>query len=152
MTGGGARVRSAKSCVFCAIVAGEEKAHFVLETDEAVALLDHRPLLRGHVLLVPRAHVQTLDDLPAAAVGPLFVEAQRLSRAVQTALQAQGSFVAVNTRISQSVPHLHVHIVPRWKGDGLFSKNFVWMRRPYRSEAEMEAVSAAIRTALTGAS
>jgi histidine triad (HIT) family protein len=140
-----------KPCVFCAIVAGRDQAHLVLDAAEAVAFLDHRPLLRGHVLLVPRAHVQTLDDLPAKAVGPLFVAAQRLSRAVQAALKAEGSFVAVNTRISQSVPHLHVHVVPRWKGDGLFSKNFVWMRRPYRSEAEMAEVSAAIRAALADA-
>ncbi len=112
-----------------------------------MAFLDHRPLLRGHCLLVPRAHVETFDEVPDALVGPLFTAARRLSRAVQTALGADGSFVAVNTRISQSVPHLHVHVVPRWKRDGLFSRSLVWMRRPCRDEAEMTAVGEAIRAA-----
>jgi histidine triad (HIT) family protein len=137
-----------KPCIFCAIVAGREQAHIVLDTEEAIAFLDHRPLLRGHCLLVPRGHVATFDELPAAAVGPLFGQAQRLSRAVQAGLGADGSFVAVNTRISQSVPHLHVHVVPRWNGDGLFSKNYVWMRRPYRDAAEMAQVQQAICAAL----
>lgn len=120
----------------------------MLDTPQAVAFLDHRPLLRGHCLLVPRDHVGTLDELPAEAVGPLFVQAQALSRAVQAGLAADGSFVAVNTRISQSVAHLHVHVVPRWKGDGLFSKSYVWMRRPYRDAALMSEVARAIRDAL----
>jgi histidine triad (HIT) family protein len=139
---------ASKPCVFCAIVAGRTEAFKVLETEEAIAFLDHKPLLRGHCLLVPRAHVETFDDLPAALIGPLFAQAQLLSRAVQAALAGDGSFVAVNTRISQSVPHLHVHVVPRWKKDGLFSKSYLWMRRPYRDEAEMAEVQQAIRAAL----
>src|SRR4051812_20155063 len=107
------------ACVFCAIIAGGTKAFTVLETEDAVAFLDHKPLLHGHCLLAPRAHVETFDDLAPERIGPLFAHAQRLSRAVQAALAGDGSFVAINTRISQSVPHLHVHVVPRWKKDGL---------------------------------
>jgi histidine triad (HIT) family protein len=139
---------ASKPCVFCSIIAGHTKAFVVLETPEAVAFLDHKPLLKGHCLLAPRAHIETFDDLPAGLIGPLFAQGQRLSRAVQTALAGDGSFVAVNTRISQSVPHLHVHVVPRWKKDGLFSKSYLWMRRPYRDEAEMGEVQQAIRGAL----
>ncbi|MBX6321284.1 MAG: HIT family protein [Rhodospirillaceae bacterium] len=140
-----------RPCIFCAIVAGEVAAAVVLERAEAVAFLDHRPLLKGHCLLVPRAHVETFDDLSPDLIAPLFAAAQRLSRAVQAALSADGSFLAVNTRISQSVPHLHVHVVPRWRKDGLFSKSLLWMRRPYRDEAEMAAVQEAIRAALARA-
>jgi histidine triad (HIT) family protein len=139
---------ASKPCVFCAIIEGRAKAFTVLETDGAVAFLDHKPLLKGHCLLAPRAHIETFDDLPGDMIGPLFAQAQRLSRAVQKALAGDGSFLAVNTRISQSVPHLHLHVVPRWKKDGLFSKSYLWMRRPYRDEAEMAEVQQAIRTAL----
>lgn len=107
------------ACLFCQIIRGEIAAQFVFEDATSVAFLDHRPLFPGHVLLVPREHVVTLPDLPAELLAPLFTNAQRLCRAVQRALQADGTFVAMNNIVSQSVPHLHVHIVPRKKKDGL---------------------------------
>jgi histidine triad (HIT) family protein len=137
-----------KGCVFCAIVAGEIKAYRVYEDDETIAFLDHRPLLPGHVLVVPRIHYETFGDLPTEKVGPLFLTVQRLALAVERGMNADGSFVAVNIRISQSVPHLHVHVVPRRKGDALFAKTFQWMRRPYPSEAAILDAQRAIRTAL----
>jgi histidine triad (HIT) family protein len=140
-----------KGCIFCDIVAERVPAYRVLEDDKTVAFLDHRPLLPGHVLVVPRTHIETLGDLPMDAVGPLFVNVQRLALAVEHGLNADGSFVAVNIRISQSVPHLHVHVVPRRKNDGLFGKTFQWMRRPYpRTEAIVE-VQRAIQAALASA-
>jgi histidine triad (HIT) family protein len=132
------------ACVFCQIVSGEAPSEVVHQDDLLVAFLDHRPLLRGHVLVVPRAHVETFHDLAAGLVAPLFAEVQRLSRAVERGLAADGAFVAINTRISQSVPHLHVHVVPRWRGDGLFSPKLLWRRQPYRSEAERRATADAI--------
>jgi histidine triad (HIT) family protein len=137
-----------KGCIFCDIVAGVVPAYRVLEDDRTVAFLDHRPLLPGHVLVVPRTHYETLGDLPSDEVGPLFVNVQRLALAVERGLHADGSFVAVNIRISQSVPHLHVHVVPRRTGDGLFGKTFQWMRRPYPSEAAIVEVQRAIQAAL----
>lgn len=116
--------------------------------DEVVAFLDTSPLLPGHVLVAPRAHHDTLDDLAPELLGPLFAAVQRISVAVQAAMPADGSFVAVNTRVSQSVPHLHVHVVPRQQKDGLFSPKLVWLRRPYPSESEADAVAERIRTAL----
>lgn len=136
------------TCVFCAIARGEQAADLVLEAPEVVAFLDHRPLLHGHVLIVPRAHVPTFDELPPDLTAPLFAAAQLLSIAVQRGLAADGSFTAVNTRVSQSVPHLHVHVVPRWKGDGLFSPKMVWKRTPYRSAEERRAIAERIRAAL----
>ena len=117
---------------------GDVAATVVYEDDVSVAFLDHRPLFQGHTLLVPRTHVETLGDLPGSLVGPFFKTAQLLSLAVETALDAQGTFVAMNNRVSQSVPHLHVHIVPRRKKDGL--KGFFWPRTKYKSEEEMVAV------------
>jgi histidine triad (HIT) family protein len=137
-----------KGCNFCSIVAGDVPASVVYSDDAVLAFLDHRPLLPGHVLVVPRTHYETLGDLPAAEVGPLFVTVQRLAVAVEKAMHADGSFVAVNIRISQSVPHLHVHVVPRRKGDGLFGRNFVWMRRPYPNDATMVETQRAIVAAL----
>ncbi|MBV9578968.1 MAG: HIT family protein [Chloroflexi bacterium] len=134
--------------MFCDIVAGSLPAAVVYEDDAVLAFLDHRPLLPGHVLVVPKAHYATLGDLPESTVGPFFVVVQRLARAVESALQADGSFVAINIRISQSVPHLHVHVVPRRKADGLFGKTFQWMRRPYPSEAAMRQTQQAIVAAL----
>jgi histidine triad (HIT) family protein len=134
--------------VFCDIVSGTVSAYRVYEDDRTLAFLDHRPLLPGHVLVVPKVHYETLGDLPTAEVGPYFLVVQRIARAVEAGMHAQGSFVAANIRISQSVPHLHVHVVPRTRGDGLFSRNFVWMRRPYPNEAAIEAAQQAIRTAL----
>jgi histidine triad (HIT) family protein len=140
-----------KGCVFCDIVAGLVPAYRVLEDARSVAFLDHRPLLPGHVLVVPRTHYETLGDLPSDEVGPLFVNVQRLALAVERGLNADGSFVAVNIRISQSVPHLHVHVVPRRKSDGLFGKTFQWMRRPYPSPAAIAEVQRAIQAALASA-
>ena len=133
-------------CVFCRIIAKEIAADVVLETNDVVAFLDHRPLFPGHVLVVPHRHIETLSDLPANQIEPLFVEAQRVSGAVERALGAGGTFVAINNRVSQSVPHLLVHVVPRTKGDGL--KGFFWPRHPYASDAERAAVADRIRVAL----
>jgi histidine triad (HIT) family protein len=138
------------SCIFCSIVDGTVAASRVFESDTVVAFLDHRPLMPGHVLVVPRTHYAVLADLPAEEVGPFFLTVQRLASAVERAMQADGSFVAVNIKISQSVPHLHVHVVPRRKGDGLFGKTFQWTRHPYPNEAAMRATQEAIRAALVG--
>jgi histidine triad (HIT) family protein len=132
--------------MFCAIVAGDVPAHRVLEDDGFVAFLDIRPLFPGHVLVVPRPHVETLADLPAADAGPLFERVRALAGVMEAALGAQGSFVAVNNRVSQSVPHLHVHVVPRTKGDGL--RGFFWPRQRYGSDEEAAAVADRLRSAL----
>lgn len=136
------------TCLFCRIVEGAVSAVKVCEDDRTVAFLDHRPLFPGHVLLVPRLHCETLGDAPADLIAPLFLMAQRLSRAVVTAQGAEGSFVAMNNKVSQSVPHLHVHVVPRRKGDGL--KGFFWPRTRYPDEAAMAEVAARIAAALVG--
>ena len=133
-------------CKFCQIIAGEIPAHFVLDTDDVVAFLDHRPLFPGHTLVLPRDHVETLADLPEDRVGPFFRQVQRVEAAVRTAMEAQGSFVAENNVVSQSVPHLHVHVVPRRRKDGL--RGFFWPRTRYASDAEMAAVAARIRERL----
>lgn len=133
-------------CLFCGIGSGEVSASIVFEDDISLAFLDHRPLFHGHCLLIPKTHYETLSDLPAKLVGPFFENAQLLARAVELALEAEGSFVALNNRISQSVPHLHVHIVPRRKGDGL--KGFFWPRTKYASETEMGAVQELIQAAV----
>jgi histidine triad (HIT) family protein len=129
---------TANNCLFCGIVSGEIPAVIVYEDKNSVAFLDHRPLFPGHVLLVPREHFETLGDLPPTQVGPLFTNVQMLSRAVESAMEAEGSFVAMNNRVSQSVPHLHVHVVPRRRKDGL--KGFFWPRTKYKSDEEMEIV------------
>ena len=130
------------SSAFYANVAREAPAAVVQSDERTVAFLDVRPLFHGHVLLVPRAHVKTLPDLPAPEVGPLFATAQRLCRAVEAALAAEGTFVAMNNRVSQSVPHLHVHVVPRRRKDGL--RGFFWPRTRYADDAERDAVAARI--------
>jgi histidine triad (HIT) family protein len=135
----------AKPCVFCAIVAGDEPAHVVLDDDACLAFLDVRPLFPGHVLLVPREHHETLTDLPPDQVEPLFSRARLLAGAVESSMGAKGTFVAINNRVSQSVPHLHVHVVPRTKGDGL--KGFFWPRTRYDGDAHMVDVAARIRAA-----
>jgi histidine triad (HIT) family protein len=127
-----------ESCLFCRIVSGEVSAVVVYEDKDTLAFLDHRPLFPGHTLLVPREHVETLGDLPAAQVGPFFKSAQLLSLAIEAAMEAEGTFVAMNNRVSQSVPHLHVHIVPRRRKDGL--KGFFWPRTKYQSAEQMELV------------
>ena len=129
-------------CLFCRIACGDEPAHLVLEDDAFAAFLDVRPLFPGHTLLVPRDHHETLADLPPERVGPLFERAQRLSVAVRDAMQAQGSFVAMNNVVSQSVPHLHVHVVPRVTGDGL--RGFFWPRTRYEP-GQAAATATAIR-------
>jgi histidine triad (HIT) family protein len=133
-------------CLFCSIVAGETPAAIVLDTPDVVAFLDHRPLFPGHTLVLPRAHVETLRELDGPTRDVLFAEVQRVAAAVQDAMAAQGSFVALNNVVSQSVPHLHVHAVPRNRKDGL--RGFFWPRSRYADDAEMEAVAAAIRAAL----
>ena len=133
-------------CKFCQIVAGEIPAHFVLDTDDVVAFLDHRPLFPGHTLVLPRDHVETLADLPEDRVGPFFRQVQRVEAAVRTAMEAQGSFVAENNVVSQSVAHLHVHVVPRRRKDGL--RGFFWPRTKYASDAQAAAVAAGIRERL----
>jgi histidine triad (HIT) family protein len=137
----------ADDCVFCRIVAGEVPAHMVLEDEEFVAFLDARPVFKGHVLVVPRRHYATLADLPVAEVGPLFERVRLLSAAVPAALGAQGTFVGLNNVVSQSVPHLHVHVVPRTKGDGL--RGFLWPRQRYASEDEAAQYAQRIRDAVT---
>ena len=133
-------------CVFCAIVAGELEAEVVLDDDVALAFLDNRPLFHGHVLLVPRDHHETIEDLPEELVGPLFERARRLAQAVRESMGAQGTFVAMNNTVSQSVPHLHVHVVPRVRKDGL--RGFFWPRRKYEAPKEMAKAGEAIRSAL----
>jgi histidine triad (HIT) family protein len=121
-------------CVFCEIVAGERSAHIVFKNDLALGFLDSRPLFKGHTLIVPREHIETLTDLPGDMLGPFFGYAQQLAGAMESALGAAGSFVAMNNKISQSVPHLHVHVVPRNRKDGL--RGFFWPRTKYDSDAE----------------
>jgi histidine triad (HIT) family protein len=133
-------------CAFCGIIAGTNPARIVFEDDVSMAFLDVRPLFPGHCLLVPRHHYEVIAELPHDLIGPLFENAQLLSQAVEAAMKAEGSFVALNNRVSQSVPHLHIHIVPRRKKDGL--KGFFWPRNPYKSESEMEDVQRAIRAAI----
>jgi histidine triad (HIT) family protein len=133
------------TCPFCRIARGEEPAHLVLDEPELLAFLDVRPLFPGHLLLVPRTHFETLLDLPDALAGPFLVAARSLARALERGLGAEGEFVALNNRVSQSVPHLHLHIVPRRKGDGL--KGFFWPRAKYAA-GEAEAVAARIAAAL----
>ncbi len=134
-----------EGCIFCRIVAGEVPAHVVAADDHTVAFLDARPVFPGHTLLVPREHHETLGDVPAPLLGPLFDAAQRLARAVESGMDAHGTFVAMNNRVSQSVPHLHVHVVPRRRKDGL--RGFFWPRQRYRDEDEMAEVAARIRAA-----
>lgn len=135
------------SCLFCRIVAGDSPAHFVLDEPEVVAFLDLHPLFHGHTLVVPRRHVVTLPELPTELVVPVIGAAQRVAAAVVSALGAQGSFVAMNNVVSQAVPHLHVHVVPRRPKDGL--RGFFWPRTRYEDDAEMGAVANRLREALT---
>ena len=135
-----------QTCGFCDIACGLLDASVVLEEDHALAFLDHRPLFPGHCLLIPKVHVETLSELPDGAIGPFFESAQLLAKAVEEGLQADGSFVAINNRVSQSVPHLHVHVVPRRNKDGL--KGFFWPRRKYANASEMEAARLAIEQAV----
>lgn len=132
-------------CLFCRIVTGDEPAEIVLDGTDVVGFLDTRPLFPGHVLLVPRRHVDTLLDLPDDLVEPFFATARRVAAVVTETMGAQGTFVAMNNTVSQSVPHLHVHVVPRTKGDGL--RGFFWPRTRY-DDGEAAAVATRLRAAL----
>ncbi|MRR12146.1 HIT family protein [bacterium] len=130
---------TAPTCPFCAVIAGDDPDNVVYRDERIVAFLDHRPLFPGHVLVVPVIHVQTLGDLPGELFAPLMRVVKAASRAMESGLGAQGSFIAQNNRVSQSVPHLHVHVVPRTKGDGL--KGFFWPRTGYRDEAQRAEIA-----------
>jgi histidine triad (HIT) family protein len=136
-------------CVFCDIIAGQVSAAMVLDEPDVIAFLDHQPLFPGHVLVLPRSHYSTLSELPDDEVGPYFGAVKRIASAVEKAMNADGTFVAINVKISQSVPHLHTHVVPRRKGDGLFGKTFQWIRHRYPSEAAMREAQQAIVAALS---
>ena len=133
-------------CLFCEIASHARPASIVMEDDLVLAFLDHRPLFPGHCLLIPKAHVEALGDLPPDELGPFFAAVQLLASGVETGLSADGSFVAINNRVSQSVPHLHVHVVPRRKKDGL--RGFFWPRGKYADDAEMEKVRAVLAQAV----
>ncbi len=133
------------SCIFCAIIVGDASAHIVFADDVAVGFLDTKPLFHGHTLVVPRNHHETLADLPPDQVEPLFSRVQRLSGLMETDHGAMGSFVAMNNRVSQSVPHLHVHVVPRNRKDGL--RGFFWPRTTYDDDAHAAQVAASLAVA-----
>jgi histidine triad (HIT) family protein len=133
--------------VFCRIISGDLAGSVVFEDDISLAILDHRPLFPGHTLLLPRIHYETLADLPEGVIGQFFANAQLLAKAVELALTAEGSFVALNNRVSQSVPHLHVHIVPRRRKDGL--KGFFWPRHKYQDDEHLKKTQAAIRKSIS---
>jgi histidine triad (HIT) family protein len=135
-----------RPCLFCDITRGTVESPIVFEDEVALAFLDHRPLFPGHCLLVPREHYGTIAELPASRVGPLFAAVRLLAAAVERAFEADGSFVALNNRVSQSVPHLHVHVVPRRFKDGL--RGFFWPRQRYRDERAVRQAQAAIRAAI----
>ena len=130
-------------CLFCQIISGEVPSAVVFEDEQTFTFLDHRPLFHGHCLLVPKHHFETLADLPANLIAPLFANAQLLARAVEEAMEAEGTFVAMNNRISQSVPHLHIHVVPRRKKDGL--RGFFWPRQKYANDQEITDVQRLIQ-------
>ena len=137
-----------KPCPFCAIASGEAEAHVVFEDAATIAFLDRSPLFLGHVLLIPRGHIKTIYDADDATLEAMARASKRLAIAVTQAMAAEGIFVAQNNVVSQSVPHLHTHIIPRRKGDGLFSPQVIWKRVRYRDQAQMAEVAAAIRAAL----
>ena len=134
------------NCAFCRVVKQQVDVRLVFEDEISLAFLDHRPVFPGHCLLLPKDHYETLADLPGDLTGPFFTNAQLLARAVESAMEAEGTFVAMNNRVSQSVPHLHVHVVPRRRKDGL--KGFFWPRHPYATEADADAVQLAVRDSM----
>ena len=136
-----------QECPFCKIVRSETQSYNVFEDDLTLAFLDKRPLFPGHCLLIPKSHFETLIDLPAPLVAPLFQKAQLLAQAMEKGLQAEGTFVAINNRISQSVPHLHIHIVPRHKKDGL--KGFFWPRQHYKDEAAILSIQSTLQSTIS---
>jgi histidine triad (HIT) family protein len=133
-------------CKFCQIAGHALPSYSVFEDSISLAFLDNRPLFAGHVLLIPKQHFGTLADLPTDLSGGFFRNVQLLAQAVEQGMQAEGTFVAINNRVSQSVPHLHVHIVPRRKKDGL--RGFFWPRNTYKDDEQMKAAQAAIRSAI----
>ena len=133
-------------CIFCKIVRGTIAAHKVFEDEVSLAFLDHRPLFPGHTLFVTKSNIETLFEMPEPLLKPVFANVQLLSRAIMQGMRAEGTFVAINNRVSQSVPHFHVHIVPRRKGDGL--KGFFWPRRAYNGEEEIEVALRALHSAI----
>jgi len=135
------------SCTFCGIVRGETPANVVFEDEVSIAFLDHRPLFPGHCILIPKAHYQTFVDLPTDVIAPLFANAQLLAKGVEQAMEAEGTFVAINNRVSQSVPHFHIHIVPRRRKDGL--KGFFWPRQLYKDKGAILAVQGLLRSTLS---
>ncbi len=134
-------------CRFCAIARGEVPSYVILEDQISFAFLDHRPLFPGHCLLVPREHYETLESLPNRLIAPFFATAQLLAKAIELGIEADGTFVAINNRVSQSVPHLHVHIVPRRRKDGL--RGFFWPRQRYENENAMREVQARLQSAIS---
>ncbi len=134
------------SCLFCDVVSGATPAHTVLDTDDVLAFLDIRPVFKGHVLVVPKAHFETLPALPLDLLTPVFAAVQRVGTAIERGLGADGHWVAVNNIVSQAVPHVHVHVVPRRRKDGL--RGFFWPRTKYTDDAEMTGFAATIRSAL----
>jgi len=132
-------------CVFDGIARGEIAAHIVYSDDVAIAFLDHRPVFHGHTLVAPRTHLETLSDLPQELLEPYFAAVQAVTRAVERGLEADGTFVAINNKVSQSVPHLHAHVVPRRRKDGL--RGFFWPRQKYRDDGHMSEVAGRIRAA-----
>jgi len=135
-------------CTFCRIIQGQSESLAIFEDEYSLAFLDHQPLLRGHVLLVPRQHYETFLDLPPDLIQPLFRNAQLIARSLELGLKADGSFIAINNRISQRVMHLHIHIVPRWNKDGLFTRGFIWRRQPYPNQNSALMTQKAIRKAI----
>lgn len=137
---------SETNCAFCQIISGATARAAVFEDDMGLAFLDLRPLFHGHTLLVPKDHHETLVDLPEVLIAPLFSRARMLAAAVEKAMEAEGTFVAMNNKVSQSVPHLHIHIVPRRPKDGL--RGFFWPRTRYEDDEQMQRVAARIREAI----
>ena len=137
-----------EACQFCKVSTGKTPSHVVFADEMSMAFLDHRPLFPGHCLVIPKEHHETLEDLPSALLRPLFTTVRLLAQAVERAVEADGTFVAINNRVSQSVPHLHVHIVPRKHKDGL--RGFFWPRARYESQGAAIAVRDAIRSAVAG--
>ncbi len=137
---------ASSACVFCKIVEGTLESPVVFEDESTLAFLDHRPLFHGHTLVIPKKHFETLTDLPSTMVSTFFRTVQMLSRAVELAMDAEGTFVAMNNRVSQSVPHLHVHVVPRRRKDGL--KGFFWPRTKYSDELQLNEVKSRIRSVI----
>lgn len=135
-----------QTCAFCRIIRAEEKAALIFEDELSLAFLDRRPVFPGHCLCVPKAHYETLADLPAALVGPLFQTAQLLEQAIEEGLHTEGTLIGINNHVSQSVPHLHIHVVPRRRKDGL--KGFFWPRQSYPDEAALLLMQETLRTAV----